>query len=362
MAKQENEVQAKIEGDSKKSSDSLNIDKMPRNPIGVIGTFLQNKEINQLSKVNNKFYFDLKTQMAKRKVEEENKKKAIELLYIVLNNPCCILVQVWLEKNKSSLLFDTKSIALIRTKGKEGYYSEKIKDMRYKREWGNISALEAAAISGDNFLVQTLLSSIPDHQKYEAGLQLQKIRHLVEYLKPFQDLQKAYQTFIETHSKLTAEGKWDELETLDFRIGMFIKWLPTYGLQEYCDDKPFNPIPDFNKEPRRSCLSSDSFQVNLDLVVGRDFIFYKAPCGLGMRWFPHAERLAIYKLELAAIKHLCELRTAELDNHIETLLKFPPESLTKANSIGDKENKELNEYIKQQENELNKIQKRIKSK
>src|SRR5437016_2701652 len=57
-----------------------------------------------------------------------------------------------------------------------------------------------------------------------------------------------------------------ELQNLWKEVWEKQRLLPTYGLQEYCDDKPFHPTPSFTEPPKRSCyLHYNSKHHPLDL-------------------------------------------------------------------------------------------------
>lgn len=297
----------------------VHIDKLQYYPAVLTGTLLKTAELSQLHRSNKRLKTDLQASM-------NDKKKASELLDIVFNKPSCKSVKEWLEKNKLST---GKSFALVRTNGQEIYFSKRQNKMIVKRTRPDISPLEAAAISGDNFLVRTLLAFVPYNQKQEAALQLQRIRNSKEYLEPFYTLQKAYKEFIEQYPILTAAHKGKKRDMLELQIGLCQRLLPTYGIQEYNDDKPFSPLPSFDKEPKRSCLYGDNSDVDLD-HLGSSCILYKglaARCAAGALWCAWRVQgrgavrgAGVSRLDSAAISHLCEARASELDSIIKSLL------------------------------------------
>lgn len=301
---------------SAKSNSHAPIDKLHHKPAVIIGTFLKTKELSQLHRTDKKFKADLQASM-------DDKIKVYDLIYKIFNGPNCKGVKEWLENNKTS---SGNSFPLIQTHCHEEYLSRKQKKMIIKRTWYDISPLKAAAISCDNFLVRTLLSFVPDHQKHQAGLQLQKARNSKEYLESFLTLQKAYKAFIEQYPKLSAENNWEQLSDLEHQIVLCQISLPTYGLQEYCDNKPFFPIPDFDKEPMRFCHHCDGNSIDFDSIgtLGLDVgngALYKSTAEIGGRicW------TGILSLEeavhdLAAISYLCDKRSLELDSIIKSLL------------------------------------------
>lgn len=321
MAKQKVDIQAKIKKLKKQhealatSDTQAPINKLNRNTTLLMSSYLKTQELCRLSTTCEKFKNDLQVSM-------NEKKKASELLDLVFNKPSCKTVQKWLAKNKPNTV---KAFSLLRTNGKEEYFSKKQKKMIYKRTWQDISPLEAAAICGDIFLVRTLLVSIPENQKYEAGLQLQAARNRKEYLEPFYNLQKAYKEESEQSRKLKSEKKQKEREVLLLTVGLCQCLLPAYGLQEFFDDKIVTSIreldfPNLDKEPKRSVgWNLDSLGVtnvlNLankmhsktDTVRNVIFTFDVFMC-------PYIDPVEFN------IKHLCEKRTSELDIIIKSLL------------------------------------------
>ena len=173
-------------------------------------------------------------------------------------------------------------IVLKRKQGKEEYFSNSYQKMICIREWQSISPLEAAAWAGDNFLVQELLKHVPKELYPEAAKQLQAIRDRKDteenggYLAPFTALLKAYKEYTDRYNApLDAQ---DDLKTLNelwlTRIGACQRRLSAYGLQEFCDKKLQNPIPEFKKEPERTCILCDNSEVDLD-SCGSIYSLYK---------------------------------------------------------------------------------------
>ena len=204
-----------------------------------------------------------------------------------------------------------------------------------KRKWGHISPLEAAALSGDNFLVNILLEQVPPHLKREAALQLRGVLNRTGYaenggyLAPYKALIKAYEEYTSQIGALKRANKWGELQRLWLqRIGLSQRLLPTYGLQEFCDEKPHSPVPLFNLPPRRSCVFYDESSVDLD-AVGISYSIYKGRrggwAGAGRGW----AAVVAAGQDLAAFSRLIEVRTSELSNIIETIeSKYSKENLS----------------------------------
>ena len=167
--------------------------------------------------------------------EKENYDIAHELLQYVLDaNPEA--VKAFFERNKKEKeektekaeKSDKKCPVLTRTCGREEYISLQKIDNEHqkvdensrivrdkktgklvkivcKRKWGHISPLEAAALSGDNFLVNILLEQVPPHLKREAALQLRGVLNRTGYaenggyLAPYKALIKAYEEYTPTN-------------------------------------------------------------------------------------------------------------------------------------------------------------------
>lgn len=220
-----------------------------------------------------------------------------------------------------------------------------------KRKWKAISPLEAAAWCGDNFLVQILLEYVPLKQKKEALEQLEGIlnRKATEenggYLAPYNALMQAYEKYINSHevmegtatmSKEAAAEMQKELDRLWLQIGACHRLLPAYGLQEFCDKKPHDPVPDYAKEPSRGYLVNENASLDLDALGVKYSLFKKegdheaCTCsnGIGIRWSAGSDH--------AAIRHLLEVRTSELKNIIKSLSAVASESQAKASSPAPK--------------------------
>jgi hypothetical protein len=266
-------------------------------------------------------------------IEKKEKKLAAELLRHVFDaNPKA--VQEFLAQIPPNL----KCIILIKSCANEGYYSKKQEKMVCTRTWPEVSPLEAAALTGDNFLVLELLAymlkrlrhqavDVQTSLRLQAAAQLEAILNRLEtaengdYLAPFKALIKAYQEFIKEYPALYAADNWAKIDELWDFVGEMQQRLSTYGLQEFCDEKPFSPLPNFKQAPTRSCLL-DGEALDLDSIGAGSFMaLYKAGDGAGgvrgvrgvRRWCGGA------RLDLAAISRLCEARPLELRNIIKSL-------------------------------------------
>lgn len=280
-------------------------------------SFLEVKELASLTQSCKQFH----TQFSKALF---NKKKASILLKHVFDaDPKKVQEFLSIEPKyvgKDECVVLTKSCCL-----NEGYVQPGSKETSQKRVWKNISPLEAAAWCGDNFLVKELLAYVPETQHYKAAKQLQSILDRKEteengiYLAPIRDLIKAYKTYMQTISiaeqARLSNPLWTEIGAAQCR-------LPVYGLQEFCDKKSFNPVPDFNSEPSRSCLCKPALEDmpildadsrlsnNVLYKVSNDFVCY----------ILHGEyAYHICEHDSAAFIHLCEVRTSELREIIKKL-------------------------------------------
>lgn len=211
--------------------------------------------------------------------------------------------------------FADKKMVLTKTSYREEYFSNKLQKSFCFRHWKAVSPLQAAALSGDNFLVMKLLGYIIQNDELrldalqqlqdvfnrkdikahvettrntpaapataaaapapasaaatitnnkndvKANAELSKIKaenteiefaDAAEYLAPINALLKAYADFIDQFPTLYSQEKWKELDKLWGQVGECQRRLPRYILQEFCDKKPFNfSLPRFSTEPSR---------------------------------------------------------------------------------------------------------------
>lgn len=273
--------------------------------------------------------------------EALDKAKAKIMLHLVLNsheeNVKKLREMISDSKKSGDLKFQSEQIVttcsvLIRTQGQEEFESATnpddgielgAKQKFVKRKWESVSPLEAAAWSGDIFLVLDLLKHVPKHLYKEAITQLknvltEKLEHGV-FLATIKELVISYEVFnavfTEEYNKLNKN--WEKIDKVWLeKVGLSLRLLSTYGLQEFCDNRPnANPIPKFNKEPNRTCT------VDLGLL-GSKFGLYKGHhCGWG--GYTRAEDpmggTPLFIGDMAAMKRLCEVRTLNLENIIKSL-------------------------------------------
>lgn len=159
------------------------------------------------------------------------------------------------------------------------------------RKWKSISPLEFAAWAGDLTETETgrgilnlLLRYVPDDHKRIAFSQLRNlVKHGTQYgvmLAPYKQLILDLHTLainFNPWSPSKIKRHWEKV------IGCAQKELPVVGMQEICDPtKPFYPIPDFNRAPRRSCELADGTKVELGKTsaLSNSYAIYKG-CGQG---------------------------------------------------------------------------------
>lgn len=302
----------------------LNENKLPNNPKNLMKSFLIGtdvlhfsntcKKANKLS--NNEDLAKIMLHLILNPHEKNVKKLRDMIGKLVIEKDKEI-------KNQSEKLVLSTCSVLIRTKGQEEYETEgsyfKAKQKFIKRNWINVSALEAAAWSGDIFLVRDLLKCVPKDFYHEAIAQLQKVLKEKlehgEYLATFKTLIQSYQEFIKEYKE--PKKNWKKLDKMWLTIGICQRFLSTYGLQEFCDAKLHDPLPKFDKEPTRTCKHGDGLNINL-VRIGSIYTLYKRNHQpVAYREARDADRVAL--VDMAAIKRLCEVRTMDLENIIKSL-------------------------------------------
>lgn len=225
-------------------------------------------------------------------------------------------------------------IILMRVSVREETWSKSQKKMIVKREWNKINAIEAAALSGNTFLLNRLLLYISKELRPMAAVQLQDILKRGPdaengvYLAPFKTLINAYQNYLDQY--LIDRNNYEVLNCLWLKIGTCQSLLPAHGLQVFCDQKPHHPIlPNtFKNEPKRRCLipynpDDDEYECDLDVGgLGIDYSLFKGSLwSIRTRSWSYVTSTAIsdaFPFDLEAIRRLCEVRKSEL----EYIIKF----------------------------------------
>lgn len=135
---------------------------------------------------------------------------------------------------------------------------------------------------------------------------------------------------------------WDAIDKqLIEGVGGAHKLLPMHGVDEYCSNEPFYPVPKFTLQPKSSkqfynwATDKDENWFSVDSKLAVDFAIYKgpylfagAPCRLGVPARGGCER----SLDLDAMTALCKVRTNDfidlksqledqmtLDNHPQSV-------------------------------------------
>lgn len=218
-----------------------------------------------------------------------------------------------------------QSSLLIRTKGRELRKENKkiiTKKLRY-----NISPLEAAALCGDFFLLRLFKEAIPKNQEQEAGQQLLAIRKRSDFLSEIFAVRDASKKYDDRAPELRDEGNSNEIDNLLGQIGDTQTGLSTFVLQVYCNPVPFKPLPDFDEEPRRSCVLYNGEELDLASIgSGTQRALYK-----GQGWMFAADA-DVFTSEFEALDHLCQVISKEIDKIICELLDCDPKDLDPGSS------------------------------
>lgn len=150
---------------------------------------------------------------------------------------------------------------------------ESVTEQHWGREWKGVSPIQFAALIGDQFALEDLLTCLVDpKQKQTAAEQLAevldgKIEQHGGYLGSYTKLIEIYndydrqvkQQFASSAMPSNKEEEkqwWIPLDDLWIKsVGGAQRQLPICGLQEFCNNKPFNEESKFDTAPRRSCMS-----------------------------------------------------------------------------------------------------------
>jgi hypothetical protein len=169
----------------------------------------------------------------------------------------------------------------------------------------------------------------------QNGIEVKESKHFD--LTPLKTVMKSY---IDGYDNWYSTSNWKDMEAAFLKIGMAQRDLPAHVVNEYCrKDRSFDPMPTFNEDklPRVSSfynyntqlegslfplVISDTSGLGVDSVLGRGRRRYGA--GLSGRG-PTARRMVSVAIDLAALGHLDEVRTADLTQSRENLKPTEPE-------------------------------------
>ena len=145
----------------------------------------------------------------------------------------------------------------------------------------------------------------------------------------FRVFESALQTYIDAVTPMIQNGKynWDLLQELWLNAGFTQRYLTVPWVNAYCCETRFDPQPDFNTvTPSRKTTfynwitdkTRDFFDVLDNLGLGFSFGIYKGVAvaeALPALWGWRSPSWA--RLDLAACRHLCEVRTDDYTALIE---------------------------------------------
>lgn len=213
------------------------------------------------------------------------------------------------------------------------------------REFENISSFEYALWAMDKHMWGKMMSCIPQN---EAGSKV-FAQLIAQYNKVNTDgvtyrlngktiteqhfdlentLIKELQTQVDS---INAPGvkNWDAIDN-QWRegVGGAQKRLPMHIVDEYCSNEPFYPVPKFTSQPKSSkqfynwTTNKNEDWFSVDSELGSEFAIYKGGAAPGGA--PRAEGIAdggfqefgvrVARLDLDAVRALCEVRTLDLIN------------------------------------------------
>lgn len=313
---------------------------------------------------------DFITNLEKNASIMNRKKMASDLSSLVLNNPSCKAIQEWFSNfNPSESVF----LSLLKADVNERYFSKAQKKMVITRNWSDISAIQAAPLCGDNFVLMGFLSNIINVEtktkdssaRLKAAQQLQEALENPKYLISFKELIESYKLYFAYRDKISCEdlqaikenekNKWFDGDEKNWKnVAYFQQRLSCYGLQEFCDPKSFYPIPNFKTEPCRDTLHikyQASPKLNLD-ALGQESLHKEWEGddtetsyilgllkGTGTGAILEMES-AIARQDLATLQHLCNVRTEELKETIKALQSYD-ESVSLINRYQENQKKNL---------------------
>lgn len=168
---------------------------------------------------------------------------------------------------------------------------------------------------------------------------MQAIINRADFLSSFSALKESYRDYCRSFDALYSQHNWEKLDSLAGQIGESQKKLSTFGLQVLCHPVPHYPLPDFTKEPDRSCKLWFGETLELDYLGGPKggFAVMKGDftCAVLARvssqGHPLRARRAIFDLD--AIGCLCEVIKSALNKTMKELLKDAPDTAKKQDAV-----------------------------
>lgn len=169
------------------------------------------------------------------------------------------------------------------------------------------------------------------HEENKDSIEKVEYEDWSSYGAPYKALSVAYNKYITKYPKLSSAEQWKCIDTLWEQVSERIKRLPHYAHQEFFDKKPFKPLPEFDKEPKRvKCCYEDNTLLDLDeLGIGTLCGLFKASRaqGAGRTVAPRMWGVLYSKIDSKAFSHLRKLRRGELENVIKCL-EIPGAAIT----------------------------------
>lgn len=215
---------------------------------------------------------------------------------------------------------------------------------RFSRVWkgAGVSALEFTAWIGDVTLMNALLAKVPAHKKVEALKQLIGVKENGlehgSHMAPFHVLIDKIKTYDKDFFQFKDGDAQDEYCIKI--IGGAEKLLSLFGLQWFCDSKPFDRLTKFDRAPDRGALVDGLSLLFVLSDLGDEFFIYKfagGGCLLGGPGAPGTPGQTRWRgwgrlPPLAALESLCQVGRVALDNAISQLQHEIAATLTNSNS------------------------------
>jgi hypothetical protein len=181
----------------------------------------------------------------------------------------------------------------------------------------------------DNY--QQIAFTATEYEGLKKALKQHAPNRFSEKLKfDFHSLITALDTYV------TNYDKWDRLQQAEawMKVGIAQRDVPAHVAHEYCrTDRSFDPLPSFNEKNLPRVLTFDDYTGTADKSwfplsssssgLGFDFALIRGPGpGPSLRWPPPPPPTARRSgpvIDLAAIRHLDEVRTVDLTQSCENL-------------------------------------------
>lgn len=261
-----------------------------------------------------------------------NGRKAVELVSYVVNPTVDNLarMEAFLDKHSPAVQL---AIMLTRVSVKEEYISKG--KTKCKKQLPPLSSLEAAILRcGDPYVLNRLLQRLRHCLAVVPQNAEQAIAHLQHaqaqcrpeipgnYRYDLDCLLKAYRALLTPYEALKKVENWSEIDRLNGCMGNTQFNLSWFLLQIFCNPVPHEPIPDFKKEPERTCIVFCNEVLDLGFI-GSEHSSALFKGSMNAPQVDMAVGTTYCYMDLLALERLYEVLPSQINEVIESFVRNP---------------------------------------